>query len=109
MIKKTVIVIAASALACAVWASAASAATRHYSKQHKAHPTAVAKAEPMKAVPGNNPFPIAPPAKPTQNAKAYEQMKGNNPLVNQTAAPAAQNAKAPEGIKGNNPMGVAAK
>ncbi len=80
MIKKTIIVIAASALACALFALSASAATRHYSKHHKAHPAAVAKVEPMKAVPGNNPFTIAPSSKPVANAKAPAAVKGNNPM-----------------------------
>jgi hypothetical protein len=105
MIKKTIVVIAASALACGLFASAASAKTT----KPKAKQTTAAKAEPMKSVPGNNPFPIASNSAPVQNAKPYEPIKGNNPLVNQTAAPKVSGAKPSEGIKGNNPMGVASK
>jgi hypothetical protein len=82
MIKKTIVVIAASALACGLWASAASAKT---TKPKKAKPAAVAKVEPMKPVPGNNPFTVA--------------AKRDVP----------KNVQKPEAIKGNNAMGVATK
>ena len=76
MIKKTVVVIAASALACAFWASTASAKTHH----HKAKPTHVAKTEAMKTVPGQNPIAVAPATAPVKGAKAPEAVKGNNAM-----------------------------
>ena len=81
MIKKTIVVIAASAFVCGLWASAASAATT----KPKAKRATAAKVEPMKSVPGNNPFTIA------------------------TTRDAPKNAPKPEAIKGNNAMGVAPK
>ncbi len=76
MIKKTIVVIAASALACALSVSAVSAKTT----KHKAKPAKVAKVQPMKAVPGNNPFTIAPASAGIKNAPAPAAIKGNNPM-----------------------------
>jgi hypothetical protein len=76
MIKKTIVVIAASALACGLWASAASAKTT----KPKAKPVTAAKVEPMKPVPGNNPFSVAPAAQPIKNAQKPEAIKGNNAM-----------------------------
>jgi hypothetical protein len=80
MLKKMVVVIAASALAFGLSASAASA--KHHAKKKPAH---VAKVEPMKTVPGNN------------------------PMVSASAQTPIKNPKNPDAIKGNNPMGVASK
>jgi len=76
MIKKTIVMIAASALACGLCVSAASAKTT----KPKAKPATTAKAEPMKAVPGNNPFSVAPSSAPIKGAKAPEAIKGNNAM-----------------------------
>jgi hypothetical protein len=84
MIKKIVVVIAASALAVGLAVSAASAKQTKHAK-HKAKPATVAKVEPMKNVPGNN------------------------PIVSAPKRDIAKNAAKPEGIKGNNAMGVATK
>ena len=76
MIKKTIVVIAASALACGLWASAASAKTT----KPKAKKATVAKVEPMKAVPGNNPFTVAATREVPKNAAKPETIKGNNAM-----------------------------
>jgi hypothetical protein len=76
MSKKAVIAIAVSALVCGLWASSASAKHRY----HRVHAAPAPAA--MKAVPGNNPFPVA--AKRELNTAAnYETpkaMPGNNPM-----------------------------
>jgi hypothetical protein len=81
MIKKMVVVIAASALAFGLSASTASAKHHHAKKK----PAQVAKVEAIKNVPGNN------------------------PIVSAGAQTPIKNAPKPEGIKGNNAMGVATK
>ena len=107
--KKMVVIIAASALAFGLSASAASAKHVKHAKHHAAKHTTVAKVEPMKAVPGNNPLTVAPTRDLPKNAPKPEAVKGNNPMTSATAAPAVKDAKKPEGIKGNNAMGVATK
>ena len=76
--RKAVIAIAAGALVCGAWGTAALAKT-HHKKQHAAQTTAA-----------------APQQAPT--------MPGNNPIVNPKASPAVQNAQQPSAIGGNNPM-----
>jgi hypothetical protein len=75
MIKKMVVVMAASALACGGWASSASA--KQHPKAKRAH---VAKVEPIKSVPGNNPMVSAPMREPMKNAPTPQAIKGNNPM-----------------------------
>jgi hypothetical protein len=78
MSKKAVIAIAVSALVCGLWASSASAKHRH----HRVHAAPAPAA--MKAVPGNNPFPVA----------ANRELK------------AGTNYEAPKVVQGNNPMNI---
>jgi hypothetical protein len=105
MIKKTIVVIAASALACGLWASAASAKTT----KPKAKRASVAKVEPMKSVPGNNPFTVAAKRDVPKNAPKPETIKGNNAMTMASTRDVPKNAPKPEAIKGNNAMTVPAK
>jgi hypothetical protein len=107
--KKMVVIIAASALAFGLSASAASAKHVKHAKHHAAKHTTVAKVEAMKPVPGNNPLTIASTRDVPKNAPKPEATKGNNPMPMAGAATPVKDAKKPDGIKGNNPMGVAAK
>jgi hypothetical protein len=79
MSSKTVIVVAVSALACGMLVSSASAKYRH----HVRHMAAAPKAEPMKAVPGNNPFSVAGNSESKDRSKyqAPQATPGNNPMV----------------------------
>jgi hypothetical protein len=76
MSKKAVIAIAVSALVCGLWASSASAKQRH----HRVHAAPAPAA--MKAVPGNNPFPIAAKRelKTSANYETPQAVRGNNPM-----------------------------
>lgn len=73
MIKKTVVAVAVSAIACAAWASSASAATRH--KQKMAEPPA--KAE---TIPGVNPMTNAAPTPAVTNPQPFTHQPGVNPM-----------------------------
>jgi hypothetical protein len=84
MIKKMVVVIAASVLAVGLSVSAVSAKTTKHAK-HKAKPAAAAQVQTLPNVPGNN------------------------PIVHAAQQTPIKNAPKPEGIKGNNAMGVATK
>ena len=72
MIKKTVVAIAVSAIACAAWTSSASAA-KH--KQKMAPPPA--KAE---TIPGVNPMTNAAPTPAVANPQPYTRQPGVNPM-----------------------------
>lgn len=80
--KKILIAVAAGALVCGAWGTAAMAKTNAKHKVHTAHAKKMA---------------------PVQQAA---QMPGNNPMINPKAA-ATVKGPAPEAIKGNNQMGVA--
>ena len=72
MIKKTVVAIAVSAIACVAWASSATAA-KH--KQQMAAPSA--KAE---TIPGVNPMTNAAPTPAVANPQPYVRQPGVNPM-----------------------------
>jgi hypothetical protein len=74
MSKKAVIAIAVSALVCGLWASSASAKHRH----HRMHAAPAPAA--MKAVPGNNPFPVASNRELKGTYEAPKVVQGNNPM-----------------------------
>jgi hypothetical protein len=79
MFQKTLVIIGVSALACGLSVQSASAKARHHVRHHAAK---VAKAEPMKATPGNNPFPIV--ASNETNRSKYQAptpLSGNNPMT----------------------------
>ena len=78
--KKTLIAVAAGALICGAWGTAAMAMTKHKVHTHRA--TTVAQAD---------------------------QMIGNNPMLNPKASATTTTKPAPAVIKGNNPMAVAVK
>jgi hypothetical protein len=82
MLHKTLVVIGVGALACGLFVGSASAKQRH----HVRHVAAAPKAEPMKAMPGNNPMMMA-------NSSETDRKK----------------YQAPKGYVGNNPMTVPAK
>jgi len=78
MSKRTIIVVGVAVLACGLFAGSASAKHKHHPVKH----VAAAKAEPMKASPGNNPFPVA--ASTETDRKKYGTPKGyigNNPMT----------------------------
>ena len=77
MIKKTVIAIAVSAIACAAWASSASA--KHHVKHHARHmaPAPSAQAE---SIPGVNPMTNAAPTKAVEHPVPFVRQPGVNPM-----------------------------
>ena len=77
MIKKTVIAIAVSAIACAAWASSASA--KQHVKHHAGHmaPAPAAQAE---AIPGVNPMTNAPATKAVEHPAPFVRQPGVNPM-----------------------------
>jgi hypothetical protein len=80
MLKKTIIVVGVSALVCGLFTVSASAKHRHY-RHHPMHMVA-AKAEPMKAMPGNNPFPIVANSETDRSRHPVPSgLSGNNPMV----------------------------
>ncbi len=81
MLKKTIIVVGVSALVCGLFTVSASAKHRHHHRHHAMHMVA-AKAEPMKAMPGNNPFPILASSETKRTGyQAPAAMVGNNPMT----------------------------
>jgi hypothetical protein len=81
MLQKTLIIVAASALVCGLSVQSASAKHRHHHRHHAMHVVAK-KAEPMKATPGNNPFPIVASSETDRSRHpAPSALSGNNPMV----------------------------
>jgi hypothetical protein len=74
MIKKTVVAIAVSALACGAWASSAAAA-KHHAKH--AAPAPAAKAE---TIPGVNAMTNAPAIPAVEHPAPYSRLPGVNPM-----------------------------
>jgi hypothetical protein len=78
MFQKTVIFVGVSALVCGLFVVNASAKHRH----HIRHMVVAAKAEPMKASPGNNPFTVAANSETDRSHHPVPTaMPGNNPMV----------------------------
>jgi hypothetical protein len=77
MFQKTLLIVGISALACGLAVGSASAKQKHHVK----HVAAAPKAEPMKATPGNNPFPVVASSE-TDRSKygAPKSYIGNNPM-----------------------------
>ena len=73
MIKKTVIAVAVSAIACAAWTSSASA--KHHVKHKMAAPAAQAQ-----AMPGVNPMTNAPATPAVANPQPFAHQPGVNPM-----------------------------
>ena len=73
MIKKTVVAIAVSAIACAAWTSSASAA-KHKRQAAAAKPPAQAE-----TIPGVNPMTNAPPTPAVANPQPFVKHPGVNP------------------------------
>jgi hypothetical protein len=73
MIKKAVIAIAVSAIACAAWTSTASA------KHHAGH-MASAPAAQAETIPGVNPMTNAPAAKAVEHPAPFVRQPGVNPM-----------------------------
>jgi hypothetical protein len=78
MFQKTVIIVGVGALVCGLTVVSASAKHRHHIRHH----VMAAKAEPMKTMPGNNPFTIAPHSETNRAGHPVPvAMAGNNPMV----------------------------
>ena len=77
MIKKTVIAIAVSAIACAAWTSTASA--KHHVKHHARH-MASAPAAQAESIPGVNPMTNAPAVKAVEHPAPFVRQPGVNPM-----------------------------
>jgi hypothetical protein len=73
MIKKTVVAIAVSAIACAAWTSSAAA------KKHARH-MASAPAAQAETIPGVNPMTNAPAAKAVEHPAPFVRQPGVNPM-----------------------------
>ena len=74
MIKKTVIAIAISSIACAAWTSSASAA------KHKRHVAAAAPPAQAQTIPGVNPMTNAPASPAVANPQPFVKQPGVNPM-----------------------------
>ena len=81
-LKTILVAVAAGALVCGTWGTAAMAKTNAKHKIHYAHAKKMAPVQQVAQMPGNNPM---------LNPKPYTAIKG----------------PPPEAIKGNNQMGVA--
>jgi hypothetical protein len=81
MIKKTIVAVALSALACAAWTSSASA------KHHAKHPlhAPVTQAPTAETIPGVNPMTNAGAIPPVQQPATYAPIQGVNPMTNTPA------------------------
>ena len=79
MFQKTAIIVGVSALVCGLFVVNASAKQRHHIRQQV---VVAAKAEPMKATPGNNPLTIAANSETDRSHHPVPAaMPGNNPMV----------------------------
>jgi len=74
MIKKTVVAITVSAIACAAWTSSASAA------KHKQHTAVAAPPAQAQAIPGVNPMTNAAPTPAVANPQPFTKQPGVNPM-----------------------------
>lgn len=83
MIKKTVVAVALSALACAAWTSSASA--KHHAKRPLHAPAT--QATTAETIPGVNPMANAGAISPVSQPATYAPIQGVNPMTNAPAIP----------------------